>query len=244
MENGRFLTAEWRFLAMLNFTIDPGVLSPFVPIGTELDAWNGQTFVSVVGFRFLRTRVFGLTIPFHRNFLEVNLRFYVRRKAPDGWRRAVVFIKEIVPRRAIAAVARRRYNENYVALPMRARVTPPDHPDSGAGSLEYSWRVGQSWNTIQATFGGPASYPVKGSEAEFITEHYWGYVSQRDRSTLEYYVEHPQWRVWQATNARLVGDVAELYGAQFQDALSQPASSAFVAEGSEVAVSRGVRLEA
>jgi uncharacterized protein YqjF (DUF2071 family) len=107
-----FLTAEWRDLAMLNYEIDRAVLMPLVPYGTELDAWEGRTFVSVVAFRFLDTRVRGLAIPRHRNFEELNLRFYVRRKADDEWRRGVVFVKEIVPRRAIAWLARLVYNEN------------------------------------------------------------------------------------------------------------------------------------
>src|SRR5262245_39598094 len=114
-----FLTAHWCDLAMLNYEVSPAVLSDLIPAGTELDSWGGHTFVSMVGFRFLRTRVLGLAVPGHSNFDEVNLRFYVRRNAHDGWRRGVVFVKEIVPHRAIAWLARALYNENYVALPMR-----------------------------------------------------------------------------------------------------------------------------
>ncbi len=102
---GVFLTADWQNLAMLNYEVDPGLLSKFRPAGTELDHWNGKTFVSLVGFRFLKTKVRGIPIPFHRNFDEVNLRFYVRRSAGSEIRRGVVFIKEIVPRWAIAAVS-------------------------------------------------------------------------------------------------------------------------------------------
>src|SRR5262245_60741200 len=121
----RFLTAEWRHLVMLNYEIDPAALRARVPAGTELDSWNGKTFVSLVGFRVLRTRVLGVPVLFHRSsigkgisrtswgsFEEVNLRFYVRRRAPEGWRRGVVFVKEIVPKAAVAAVARWVYNEN------------------------------------------------------------------------------------------------------------------------------------
>src|SRR5215467_7194109 len=118
-----FLTAEWRHLAMLNYEIEPQILQPYVPAGTELDTWSNKTFISVVGFMFLKTRVMGLPIPFHQNFEEVNLRFYVRYKAANEWRRGVVFIKEIVPRWAIATVARVVYNENYAAMPMRHSLT-------------------------------------------------------------------------------------------------------------------------
>lgn len=237
----QFLTAEWKHLAMLNYEIAPAMLTPYVPAGTELDLWNGRHLVSVVGFRFLGTRVLGIPIPFHRNFEEVNLRFYVRRKADDGWRRGVVFIKEIVPRAAIAFLARMLYNEPYLALPMAHRI------ETEAGllnSVAYSWRFRGRQNRLQLTVRGAAQPLQEGSEAGFITEHYWGYNTQRDGSTLEYRVEHPRWRVWAAESARLDCNVAELYGAQFKDCLSHPPSSAFLAEGSAVTVSRGVRLPA
>ena len=109
-----FLTASWTDLVILNYEVPPAVVLPLVPRGTELDIWQGQALVSLVGFLFTDTRVRGLAIPWHRHFEEVNLRFYVRRRvasAPD--RRAVVFVRELVPRYAIAAIARFLYNEPY-----------------------------------------------------------------------------------------------------------------------------------
>jgi uncharacterized protein len=236
----RFLTAEWRHLVMVNFAIEPAVLGPLVPHGTELDSWNGTTLVSAVGFRFLRTRVLGWPIPFHRNFEEVNLRFYVRREHPEGVRRGVVFVKEIVPRRAIAAVARRLYNENYVALPMRHRIRIAA---AGTHEVDYRWRHADGWCEVGLTTTGAPAVPADGSEEEFVTEHYWGYVRQRDGSTLEYRVEHPRWRVWRASECRLRGDVGALYGHGFVASLGAEPRSAFLAEGSEVLVRRGARLE-
>jgi uncharacterized protein len=230
-----FLTAEWRHLAMLNYEVGPKILTPFVPAGTELDSWNGKTFVSVVGFLFQKTRVLGIPIPFHRNFEEVNLRFYVRRKADDGWRRAVVFIKELVPRFAIAFTARAFYNEPYLALPMSHQIE--------TNSASYFWRFNGEENFLKVIVQGEAQPLVEGSEQEFITEHYWGYTAQRDGSTLEYRVEHPRWRVWNAQATELHCDVAGLYGEQFCNTLNRPPASAFLAEGSEVKVYKGVRIK-
>ena len=235
----RFLTAEWRHLAMLNYEVDPDVVRPLVPAGTELDAWSGKTFVSVVGFLFLKTRVLGVGIPFHRDFEEINLRFYVRRQGEEGWRRGVVFVREIVPRWAIAAVARWVYGEKYVACPMRSTVEPPG---GGGGRLSYGWRSGGMEHAIDVAFGGPAALPAPGSEEEFITEHYWGYATQRDGSTVEYRVEHPQWRVWAAAQASLSAGVGDFYGDEWAPFLRAEPSSAFVADGSPVVVRRGVRL--
>jgi len=235
-----FLTAEWRYLAMLNYEIDPAVLSPFLPAGTELDFWNGKTFVSVVGFRFLNTRIAGIPIPFHRHFEEVNLRFYVRRKAGDGWRRGVVFIKELVPRKAIAFIARTFYNENYIALPMSHRI---EKHGKEIKSTSYHWRFDERENYLKVEVHGPAQPSVIGSLQEFITEHYWGYASQRDGSTKEYLVEHPRWNVWEPTSAEFHCDVASLYGKNFCEFLNRLPSSAFLADGSAVKVYKGIKLQ-
>jgi uncharacterized protein YqjF (DUF2071 family) len=229
-----FLTAEWRDLVMLNYEIDPQVLLPLVPRGTELDPWNGRHFVSVVGFRFLQTRVLGVPIPGHRNFEEVNLRFYVRRDSSDGPRRAVVFIKELVPRRAIARLARLLYNENYFAMPMKHAIDQR--------STSFSWQRAGCHENVALEPGGERYVPDEASEEAFITEHYWGYTRQRDGGTIEYQVEHPRWTVRRAVRATLSCDVGELYGREFAPFLAGEPCSAFLADGSAVLVRRGVRL--
>jgi uncharacterized protein YqjF (DUF2071 family) len=235
-----FLTAEWRNLAILNYEIDPAVLRSMVPAGTELDSWQGRTYISVVGFLFLRTRVRGLSIPFHRNFEEVNLRFYVRRRAAEGWRRGVVFIKEIVPRGTIALIARRVYNEPYVALPMSYQI---EGANGTVISARYSWRFGGREHTLKMMTRGVAHALQPASEAEFITEHYWGYNVQQDGTAMEYRVEHPPWRVYEVAEASLDCDVAALYGEPFCASLQGQPVSAFLAEGSAVTVYQGKLLD-
>jgi uncharacterized protein YqjF (DUF2071 family) len=238
-----FLTATWRYLAMLNYEVDPVLLRPLVPAGTELDTWEGQTLASIVGFRFLDTRLLGLPVPGHGSFDEVNLRFYVRRRAGDGnWRRGVVFVKEIVPRRAIAVVARICYNEPYIACPMRHEISMGDAELGRSGSVRYEWYHRGQWHRLQArTEGEPRAIAV-GSEEEFITEHYWGYTGQRDGGCEEYQVEHPRWSVWKVTSTSFECDIAPLYGPGFVESLNGQPRSAFLADGSAVSVHRGTRL--
>jgi uncharacterized protein YqjF (DUF2071 family) len=231
-----FLTANWRYLAMLNFAIDPKILQPLLPSGTELDFHNGRTFLSVVGFLFLDTRVIGLRIPLHRDFEEVNLRFYVRRKSADEWRRGVVFVRELVPRQAIAIVARTFYAEPYSALPMRHAL---EHKE-GRLLAEYQWRRGRRWETLAMTASGEPRKAAHGSHEEFITEHYWGYTARRSGSS-EYRVEHPRWRLWTAETTKFDADVATLYGPQFVEPLAATPASGFIAEGSHIEVYRRTR---
>jgi uncharacterized protein YqjF (DUF2071 family) len=240
-----FLTAEWRWLVMLNYEVSPDALAPYVPRGTTLDLWRGRALASVVGFRFIDTRVVGVPIPFHRDFDEVNLRFYVRRELSDGEvRRGVVFIRELVPRPMIAWVARALYNEPYRALTMRSEA--PRAPTETPGAVRYAWRrrtkAGRTWEHVAARATGNATVPAAGTEAQFITEHYWGYTRQRDGSTVEYEVRHPPWRVWAAEESELGVEVASLYGAEFVEPFSGQPRSAFIAEGSPISVHWPVHL--
>ena len=239
---GKFLAAQWRRLVMLNYEIDSAVLRPLVPRGVELDTWGGRHFVSVVGFQFLDTRLLGVPVPFHRDFDEINLRFYVRRRADDGWRRGVVFVKEIVPRWALATVARVAYGEKYVARPMRHRIDLHDDRVAPGGLVEYSWRDAGAWHHVRATTQGSAQPLVEGSQEEFITEHYWGYAAQHGGGSVEYRVEHPSWHVWQAADPGLDCDVEQVYGLHFVESLAAEPVSAFVADGSAVTVRRGTRI--
>jgi uncharacterized protein YqjF (DUF2071 family) len=234
---GVFLTAEWRDIVMLNYEVAPESLMDLVPAGTELDLFQGKTLVSVVGFRFLDTRVRGLPIPWHRNFDEVNLRFYVRLAA-DPSRRGVVFVKEIVPRRAIAWVARVLYNENYHAHPMSHAVS--EVPDGRV--LSYELEAGGRRHALRATTEGTSHSLVVGTEEDFIAEHYYGYARQRDGGTLEYRVDHPAWQVYATRAAELDFDVAALYGERFAEALRGTPRSALIADGSAVSVANPVRV--
>ncbi len=230
-----FLSAEWRHLVMFNWRVRPDLLAPFVPAGTTLDTWRGAHYVSLVGFLFLRTRVLGVPVPFHRDFEEVNLRFYVRRTLQTEVRRGVCFIRELVPRRAIAFTARLAYNEPYLAVPMTHRIEPGasvQDPDR----VQYAWRSKGGWSLIEARPVGAPALPVVGSHEDFITEHYWGYTRQRDGDTVEYHVVHPRWRVRHVTLPRIEGDVGATYGPVFGELLQTTPESAFLADGSLVVV--------
>jgi uncharacterized protein len=233
-----FLSAEWRDLVLLNYDLEPELLRPFVPPGTELDAFEGRTLVSIVGFRFLRTRVLGLAIPGLSDFEEVNLRFYVRRREADGWRRGVVFVREIVPSRIIAATARICYGEPYMAMPMHHEI----REDGVRRRIRYAWRSGGRWNSLSAMTEGSPKEIREGSEEEFILEHYWGYTA-RGRCSGEYRVEHPKWRIWQGLSEELDCDIAAIYGERFLAPLSASPSSCIVAEGSPIVVRLGSRVE-
>lgn len=232
-----FLKAEWRDLLLVNYAAPVDLLTRDLPRGVELDLYEGQALVSLVGFRFLRTRLLGrIPVPFHVNFDELNLRFYVLRRMPGGEvRRGVVFVREYVPRLAIALTARLLYQEPYRSARMRhtLRLQPP------VMEAAYSVRAAGAWHTLRGRAEGPAVSATEDSEISFIVEHYWGYTRRSPEVTGEYRVVHVPWRVRRASRAGLDGDPGVLYGPEWAPVLSQPPISAFLADGSPVTVMGG-----
>jgi uncharacterized protein len=227
-----FLKAEWRKLILANYEIDPTMLKPYVPFGTELDFWNDTCYISVVGFMFLNTKVLGVKVPFHVNFPEINLRFYVKRKENGEWKRGVVFIKEIVPKHLVSFIANTVYKENYQTLPMKHLWFEDDR----SLNVIYEWRQNGQWNKLAANCNPQSTEIIPDSEEEFITEHYWGYAIIGQEKSTEYEVIHPKWKVYNVNQFSVKVDFGATYGADF-DFLSQADPvSVMLAEGSLITV--------
>lgn len=232
-----FLNAEWRKLAIANYVVDPELLSGYLPHKTELDLWNDTCYVSLVGFMFINTRLMGVPIPFHRNFEEVNLRFYVRHEHEGEWRRGVVFIKEIVPKPALTFVANTLYKEHYQTMKM-SHVWREDV----RRTVEYNWWLNSHQNVFEVTSDLTAHNIIEGSESEFITEHYWGYTKADEQTAYEYEVTHPKWKVYPVQDYRIDVDFQSVYGDDFKSLSQQKPVSVMLAEGSAITVENKRRL--
>lgn len=227
-----FIEAEWRKLVIVNYVINPNKLSDYIPFGTELDLWQDKCYISLVGFMFLNTKLLGIKIPFHVNFEEVNLRFYVKRLENDSWKRGVVFIKEIVPKRALTLVANSIYNENYEAFPMQHEWNEND----GGRTVSYQWKKGGTWQKLTAEADVESLEIKENSETEFITEHYWGYAKVNETTTNEYEVTHPKWETYNVTNFNVEVDYEGIYGEEFGFLNEKEPASVMLAEGSPITI--------
>jgi uncharacterized protein YqjF (DUF2071 family) len=227
-----FLTAEWRKLVLINYHIDPSILKPYLPYKTELDFWKGNCYVSLVGFCFINTKLKGISVPFHRNFEEVNLRFYVRYYDGIDWKRGVVFIKEIVPKPALTIIANVIYKEKYVTLPMRSLW------DAHLGNIrvKYEWKFKGKWDFVSLTAFPNKSDILRESEEEFITEHYWGYTQIGEFRTFQYQVEHPRWQMYPVKMSEIEVRFGDVYGAEFSILKEILPVSIMLAEGSNITV--------
>jgi len=227
-----FLNAEWRKLILANYELDPKILQKYLPAHTELDLWRGRCYASLVGFMFVNTKMLGLKIPFHITFEEVNLRFYVKYNDGTSWKRGVVFIKEIVPKPAIAIVANTLYKEHYQALPMRHEWAEHENHQTVA----YEWKSKNQWQKMMVETELESQSISKNSETEFITEHYWGYTRINDNKTFEYEVTHPTWEHYPVKSYQIDVDFGLVYGQDFQLLNKAAPTSVMLAEGSQITV--------
>ena len=233
-----FLQAEWRKLAFANYAIDPSILQPYIPPGTELDEYDNKCFVSLVGFMFLNTKLLGIKVPFHINFEEVNLRFYVRRKDGYEWKRGVVFIKEIVPKKGLTFVANTVYKENYETMPMQHKWTSSDEKLN----VTYQWKKQNRWNLFEVIADAKPLKIQQNSITEFITEHYWGYAKVTDNQSNEYEVTHPSWQIYNVVNYKIDVDFNATYGKEFAFLQNVEPVSVMLAEGSQITVENKKRI--
>ena len=237
--NDIFLTAEWRKLILINYAVDKEILEKYLPPFTVLDDWNGKHYVSIVGFMFLNTKLKGLKVPFHGNFEEVNLRFYVKYNDNGEWKRGAVFISEIVPKPAITFIANTIYKESYRTLPMKHKWTETNEHLT----VEYAWK-NVNWNKFSVTANPTSEVIPLNSDADFITEHYWGYTKIGKNVTSEYGVGHPRWETYPISAYEIEIDFEKNYGKDFSHLKDNKPDSIMLVEGSEIYVKNGRKIRA
>ena len=224
-----FLRAVWSNLCLVTYQVDDEILSPRLPPGFRLDKLDGHAFVSLVAFDFLQTRVKGIAWPWHVNFPEINLRFYV--VAPDG-RRGVMFIRELVPRPAIAWIAKAIYNEPYAATWMRSAVEKtPERIE-----VVHNWRWRGEDHRLRVTSRIQSRMPEQGSVEHFFKEHQWGFGVTHRGATLAYEVRHPHWEVHDVLDYDVQSNLGQLYGDEFAQLQHATPFSVVHAVGSAVEV--------
>lgn len=236
-----FLSARWEYLTMFNYEVNPAILEKYLPPGTEIDYFNGKAMLSIVGFLFNDTRVLGARWPWHINFEEANLRYYIKRFDGSQWKRGVGFVSEIVPKYLVATLANLFYNEHYSTAKM-------DHQVSETADnlyVEYGWKKRkQPRNSIRVNATPTLHEIEEGSEAEFIFEHYYGYNKLDATTTIEYAVKHPSWKIYPVTSYSIECDIEKLYGNDFVPFIvNRQPHSVFLAKGSLVTVKMPLKIK-
>lgn len=226
-----FLKANWENLIMANYEVEPSILKPYLPKGVELDFYKYKTYVSLVGFMFKKTSLFGLPIPFFGSFEEINLRFYVRKVEGKKIKKGVVFINETVPFKIVALLANKLYKEHYISIPTKNTIDIGEHKH-----INYEWKMKNKWNSITVQ-SDTNKYKIEPSSIEeFIFERYFGFTKLSPSRTQEYRIHHPRWMTHKILNNNIDCDFRTMYGDAFSNLNNQAPNSIIMAEGSQVSV--------
>ncbi len=199
-----FLRARWSNLILLTYAVPDELVRPYLHPALELDRWQNNAHVSLVAFDFQDTRVRGRRFPGLVNFPELNLRTYVRHQDQRG----VLFVREFVPSRLVALVARARYNEPYSAITMSSRTLGKSHD---LLLVEHSWRHNEADGHIRVTGPQQSALPADANTYPFKERHRGFGVSRRG-DLVSYRVEHPEWAVRDIYQLDYRVDFASLYG--------------------------------
>jgi len=237
------LTARWSNLLLVSYHVDARLLEPLLPAGCELDLLEGKPAVSLVAFDFLDTRVKGVRWPGYVSFPEINLRYYVRQSVGGGRandRRGVSFVRELVPKRAIAWSARLLYNEPYIACRMRSRIGDGTVTEGGlevaVRTMRHEFCVGGKDHVIEAVADAATSRPADDSPEHWFKEHQWGFGRDRRGRALVYEVRHEHWDVHAVRSVGLDVDFGAAYGREWAFLKDAQPMSRVWAVGSKVAV--------
>lgn len=232
-----FLTATWKYLPFANYKVPREFLMPFVPQGCQLDRFRESYYISVVGLRFLDTRVLGVPVPGHINFSEINLRFYIKAEVGGKMRHGVSFIKEIVAKPVITWVANNLYNEHYQTMPVRYGLQEhgPEH------HINYEWRPKSRWMKFNLSYAPDKKQIMPDTEEQFILERYYGF-SQHRGGTTSYEVKHVSWHYHEVLESFVDIDFEETYGKEFGLLNELEPSSIMMAEGSRIGIGRKTRI--
>jgi len=193
----------WRNLLFAHWPLAPARLRPLIPEVLELDLRDGQAWVAVTPFRITGLRMRGLPpLPGSSNFLELNVRSYVRYQNRPG-----VFFFSLDAASLLAVMgARASYHLPYYYARMRqnAVVTGFDYS---------SRRRGKTKAELVAHYTPVAEVqpPRPGSLEQWLVERYCLYAPYK-RRLYRADIHHVPWPLQEAKAKFEVNTMAEAAG--------------------------------
>jgi uncharacterized protein YqjF (DUF2071 family) len=165
---------SWRNLLFAHQPLAPDILGALVPRGLEIDTFDGTGWVTLIPFEIRASRPAGVPRALSVNFLEVNLRTYVR--GPGG-EPGIYFFSLEASSRLAAAGARLAYGLPYFA------ATIERHQDPDGATIRYASRRRGSGAALAATWtvGPEAGTAALGSLDHFLIERYVLFAARAGR---------------------------------------------------------------
>lgn len=178
------MSQVWRNLLFAHWRVASDELQKLIPAPLEVDTFDGSAWIGVVPFRMCEIR--GRMMPFQIDFLELNVRTYVK----FGERRGVYFFSLDADHAPSVWGARTLYGLPY----FRAQMTY----ENKAGVIDYSSRrLGRGMPALfEAQYEpiGPAEYAQPDTLPNFLTERYCLMIAQNGK-VLRTDIHHAPWHL-------------------------------------------------
>jgi uncharacterized protein YqjF (DUF2071 family) len=179
---------QWLSVAFLHWRVDPALVRPLLPTGTEPDCLDGATYVGLVAFRMHRAGLgSGLPLPWLGTFPETNVRLYSR---DEHGHHGVVFRSLEATRLATVLAARLMYRVPYTWARMRVQQR----------ARTWRYRSHRRWPMPQASsdIAVRVGEPVTPTEVEVFLTARWGLHSRIAGRTIFTPNEHEPWPLHEA----------------------------------------------
>ena len=179
---------SWRDVLFVHWEADGRRLREYLPAELEPDCWHGSNWVSAVAFRLADVRLRGLPpIPLCTDFLELNLRTYVRYQGEPG----IYFLRMYADSRVAVAAARWLTPLPYCYAPMICRR------EGGVWHLECGNRSAGPAALLAGQFQlqGSAQPAAENSLDAWLVERYLAFVPDRRGRLHRMKVAHPPWEI-------------------------------------------------
>jgi uncharacterized protein YqjF (DUF2071 family) len=223
-----FLSASWSQLVLLTFEVPEALVRAHLPRSVAPDRWRGATHASLVALRMHDVHLRGWRVPGFTEYPQVNLRVYARH----GGDAAVAFVRELVPSRVIAALARLRYGEPFALARIASRVA------EGRDDVSVEYRFGpvQPGYRVAVTASRAGAVPRDDSFEHYLLERTLGCREDRRGRLCVFRVTHPPWAIRAIASVAYEVDFAALFGTEWACLNALTPVSTVVAVGSAVAV--------
>lgn len=195
---------QWRDVLFLHWPAPPQWLSDQLPAGLAVDTFQGEAWVSLVGFRLQQVRLRGWpALPFCSQMLELNFRTYVRHRGEP----AIHFLAMHADHRLLVAAAR-----CLTPLPYSLAQLAYAGPDTACSFFCRPHYSRTPLLAAQFSLGDGRRQAIPGTLDDWLTERYVAYVAGRDGDLLRMPVSHESWRLREIALRHCELDLQPLHG--------------------------------
>ncbi|MDC9722436.1 MAG: DUF2071 domain-containing protein [Urechidicola sp.] len=227
MRTKTFMTGKWEDLIISTYEVEKEILEKYLPLNTELQLFEGKALMSMVAFTFADVKFFGMKIPFHQKFGEINYRFYVKSKITGD--RGVVFLKEYASKPIMAFIANRIYNEPFFVKGIRRKK------EMKGNELFMSYNYPHGRVHVSAAI---EKRDLEGDSLEhFIVDRYIAFVKNRKKKTTQYKINHKPWKLYKMNSVHIDMTALSLLPTEFNRAKY---ISTYFVDGSSISVEKGI----